>query len=170
MWGYWEFWGQIFAYIFFRKLIDNLSPRIGYGITGWFPLFWPLVFCENGLCWWSSNFADVAGYSRKKVGCFAFHFFCEYPVVAEKCGKSSIFHISCGCIAVFEVMRSCCRFGISLCKNKKKPRTSGAFWIINCGEWFRGYLRRFREYDWERRYTLCQGILLSSKPAGIAAA
>ena len=71
-------------------------------------------FCENGLCWWSSNFADVAGYSRKKVGCFAFHFFCEYPVVAEKCGKSSIFHISCGRIAVFEVMSSCCRFGISL--------------------------------------------------------
>jgi hypothetical protein len=60
-------------------------------------------------------------------------FFREYPVVAEKCGKSLIFHISCGRIAVFEVMRSCCRFGISLfatfslCKNKKKPRKSGAF-------------------------------------------
>lgn len=46
---------------------------------------------------------------------------------------SLIFHISCGRIAVFEVMRSCCRFGISLfaifslCKNKKKPRKSGAF-------------------------------------------
>ena len=49
-------------------------------------------FCENGLCWWSSNFADVAGYSQKKWNAKHPTFFREYPVVAEKCGKSLIFH------------------------------------------------------------------------------
>jgi len=59
-------------------------------------------------------------------------------VVAEKCGKSLIFHISCGRIAVFEVMRSCCRFGISLfaflflllflfVKTRKSPGFPGLF-------------------------------------------